>query len=174
LQLANVKGDTKKLSAQAIPMFSGGSSRIEVEISKYEYVVGKKEIEVDGYIIYIYSPEMIVFEKVRAICQQLPVYKEIIPSYSPRPRARDFYDIHLITTQHNIDPSTEENRQLLVNIFAAKRVPLKFIQHVQDNLEIHRLDWQNVLDTLSAKEDVEDFDFYVDYMLSQFQPLTFL
>ena len=26
---------------------------------------------------------------------------------------------------------------------------------------------------LGAKEDVEDFDFYVDFVLNQFQPLTF-
>jgi predicted nucleotidyltransferase component of viral defense system len=173
-QLAKVKGDTKKLSVQAIPMFPGGSSKIEVEISKYEFVEGKKEMEIDGYTIYIYSPEMIVFEKVRAICQQLPEYKSIIPSHSPRPRARDFYDIHLIMSQHKIDPTTEENKQLLINIFAAKRVPPEFIQHIHDNMDIHRLDWQNVLDTLSAKEDVEDFDFYIDYTLAQFQPLTFL
>jgi predicted nucleotidyltransferase component of viral defense system len=172
-QLAKATGDTKKLSGQAIPMFPGGSSRIEVEISKYEFVEGKKEMDVDGYTMYIYSPEMIVFEKVRAICQQLPEYRDIIPSHAPRPRARDFYDIHLIMTQHKIDPATQENKQLLTNIFAAKRVPLAFIQRIKDNLEIHRLDWQSVLDTLSAKEDVKDFDFYVSYTVEHFRPLTF-
>jgi hypothetical protein len=173
-QYEKFKGQATRLSSQAASLHPGGSPKIEIEISTYEYVGGKMETEVDGYKFYVYSPEMIVFEKVRAICQQLPEYREIIPSHSPRPRARDFYDIHLIMKQYHIEPTTKPNTELLMNIFAAKRVPLELIQHIQENLEIHRLDWQNVLDTLSAKEEVKDFSFYVDYVLARYQPVKFL
>ena len=172
-QFEKLKGDPDKLRREAIAILPNQSPKIEIEISKYEFVGDKREIDVDGYTIFIYSAEMIVFEKVRAICQQLPAYADIIPSHSPRPRARDFYDIHLIMTQHGINAGTEENKQLLTDIFAAKRVPLDFIQQIGDHLAIHRQDWQNVLDTISAKEDIEDFDFYVDFVLQQFQPLIF-
>lgn len=169
----SINGDSQKLSARAMKILPSGSPKIEVEISKYEYVDGKKAMDVDGYTIYIYSPEMIVFEKVRAICQQIPQYGEIVPSHSPRARARDFYDIHLIMLQHQINPSTDENKQILLSIFGAKRVPVEYIQLIKDNLEIHRLDWQNVLDTLSAKEEENSFDYYAQYVLEQFQSLTF-
>jgi hypothetical protein len=168
-----VSGDIEKLRRGAVAILPNSSPRIEIEISKYEYVRGKMEVDVAGFTIFVYSAEMIVFEKVRAICQQLPDYSSIIPSHSPRPRARDFYDIHLIMTQHRINPNSDENKQLLASIFSAKRVPLDFIQHIQDHLIIHRQDWQNVLDTVSAKEEIESFDFYVNYFLQEFQPLTF-
>lgn len=173
-QYDDAKGDIAKLSRSAISILPNGSPKIEIEISKYEYTGGKQPIDVDGYTIFIYSAEMIVFEKVRAICQQLPAYAEIIPSHSPRPRARDFYDIHLMMDQHKIDPTIEENKQLLSNIFAAKRVPLEFIQQIEHHLAIHKQDWQNVLDTISAKEDnVKEFDFYVNYVLNQFKSIPF-
>jgi len=162
-----------KLRRAAISIMPNGSPKFEIEISKYEYVGGKMETKVDGYQIYIYSPEMIVFEKVRAVCQQLPRYKEVISSHSPRPRARDFYDIYLLMDQYKIDPSAGDNKVLLSNIFSAKKVPVEFIQYIGDHLDIHRQDWQNVLDTLSAKEEVQPFDFYANFLLRQYQPLTF-
>jgi hypothetical protein len=30
--------------------------------------------------IYVYSPEMIVFEKIRAICQQMEEYGLVVPN----------------------------------------------------------------------------------------------
>jgi predicted nucleotidyltransferase component of viral defense system len=165
--------DIELLRKMAIPVLPNGSPKIEIEISKYEFVTGKIEANVDGYIIYIYSPEMIVFEKLRAICQQLPAYATVVPSHSPRPRARDFYDIYLMMHRHHIDPGSHENKDLIKNIFLAKRVPLEFIGEIHTNLELHRIDWQNVVDTLAASLDVEDFDFYAQYVLATFQPLTF-
>lgn len=172
-QYTSLQGDIGKIRKMAIPVLPNRSPKVEIEISKYEYVGKKVEAEVDGFIIYIYSPEMIAFEKLRALCQQLQAYKDIVPSFSPRPRARDFYDIHLIMEQFGIDPSTPENKELILNIFAAKRVPPGFIQQIPEHVDIHRQDWQNVLDTLSAREKVESFDFYVGYVMEKFGALTF-
>lgn len=166
-------GNLDKLRRTAMGILPNGSTRFEIEISKYEYTGGKVEAEVDGYHIFIYSAEMIVFEKLRAICQQLLQYAEVIPSHSPRPRARDFYDIYLLMNQHQINAASPDSKQLLQYIFEAKRVPTRFIKLIKDNLNIHRQDWQSVLDTLSAKEEVKSFDFYVDFVCSQFELLTF-
>jgi predicted nucleotidyltransferase component of viral defense system len=57
--------------------------------------------------VYAYSLEMIAAEKLRAICQQMPEYTVL---RTKRPRARDFYDIHQVITQHGIDLTTNENR----------------------------------------------------------------
>lgn len=172
-QVREAGDNLDKLRRNAIGVMPNGSTRFEIEISKYEYTGGKIETRVDGYQIYIYSAAMIVLEKLRAICQQLPQYTEVIPSHSPRPRARDFYDIYLLMDQHRIDPSTSESKELLTHIFAAKKVPTDFIQYIKDHIGIHLQDWQSVLDTISAKEEVQPFDFYVDFLLKHFEPLTF-
>jgi predicted nucleotidyltransferase component of viral defense system len=49
--------------------------RFTVDLSKYEYCAGKIEKELDDYTIYVYTPEMIVVEKLRAICQRMPAYQ---------------------------------------------------------------------------------------------------
>ncbi|MEJ0103129.1 MAG: nucleotidyl transferase AbiEii/AbiGii toxin family protein [Bacteroidota bacterium] len=121
--LTRLEGNLDKIRRGAIAIRPNQSSRVEIEISKYEYVGGKIEMEVEGHSFYIYSPQMIVFEKLRAICQQLPAYADIIPSHSPRPRARDFYDIHLICEQHKIDVNSPASKELVRLIFETKKVP---------------------------------------------------
>ena len=51
----------------------------------------------------VYTPEMIVLEKLRALCQSIPEYKTIIPSANIKGRARDFYDIWNICEMYPID-----------------------------------------------------------------------
>lgn len=53
-----------------------------IDISKFEYCDSKEEYDLEGYTIYVYTPEMILFEKIRAICQQMPEYKEIVSNPS--------------------------------------------------------------------------------------------
>src|SRR6266849_5077563 len=60
-----------------------------IQISKYEYCVGKRETELDDYTISVYAPEMLAIEKLRAICQQMPDYH--LRGHQT-PRAKDFYD----------------------------------------------------------------------------------
>jgi predicted nucleotidyltransferase component of viral defense system len=169
-----LEGNLEKIRRGAIVVRPNQSSKVEIEISKFEYVADKIEMEMDGHSFYIYSPQMIVFEKVRAICQQLPGYSAIIPQHSPRPRARDFYDIHLICEQYEIMVNTAASEDLLKNIFDAKKVPLDFMREIGNHTDIHRQDWQNVVDTLPATEraTVENFDFYLSFVLGKFKPFT--
>ena len=82
------KGNIDKLRRGAVSVNPDNSPVFELEFSKFEHVGQKVAIDVDGYKIYVYTPEMIVFEKLRAICQQIPEYKEVITSFTPRARAR--------------------------------------------------------------------------------------
>ena len=61
-------GDIINIRKNSIPVKPDLSPRVDIEISKYEYVGEKIETRVDGHTIYMYSPQMIVFEKIRAIC----------------------------------------------------------------------------------------------------------
>jgi Nucleotidyl transferase AbiEii toxin, Type IV TA system len=76
----------------------------KIDISPHEFCEGKVRREIDDYVIYVYSLEMIAAEKLRAICQQMPEYtfRRI-----KTPRARDFYDVHQIIAKHGIDLTKE-------------------------------------------------------------------
>jgi len=133
-----------------------------VQISKYEYCAGKREAELDDYMISVYTPDMLAIEKIRAICQQMPDYH--LRGHQT-PRARDFYDVHSLITGANIDLRTPTNVQLTRDIFAAKEVPLILIPRISEHREFHKQDWPAVEVTTSGK--LEEFDFYFDFVIDQ-------
>ena len=161
-------GQQRRLAVSVKPNMS---SVFEIEFSKYEYVGQKAQISVDNYTVYIYTPEMIVFEKVRALCQQLPQYAEVIPSHSPRARARDFYDIYFIMQNKEINVLDPANVELLKHIFASKKVPVEFIGEIKNNKSIHRDNWESVKDTVAPAEDLQDFDFYFNYVVDTYEQI---
>jgi hypothetical protein len=132
-----------------------------IDLSKCEYVKGKRELELDDYTIYVYSPEMIALEKLRAICQQMPGYTL---NRTPVPRARDFYDIHLIVNKTVIDLASDENLELARHIFAAKDVPINLLAKIPDYKEFHRADWDSV--RASTKGSLHDFDYYFSFVIT--------
>lgn len=163
-------GELERFRREALLLGPGNSTQFSIEISKFEFVKPKVTKELYGYTYYVYAPQMIVFEKVRAICQQLPAYKSIIPSHISRARARDFYDIYSVM-QHfsDIDVASPESREMLTEIFAVKKVPIEYIREIRNHLEIHRLDFESVKATV--REKTEPFDFYAQFMLNLFEPL---
>jgi hypothetical protein len=136
--------------------------KFSVDMSKGEYCKGKVERELDSYTIYVYSPEMIVVEKLRAICQQMPEYALRI---HPSPRARDFYDIWCVVTETGLNLATPEIFELAKHIFAAKKVPLVLLAKVSDQREVHRPDWPAVVS--SVAHSLRDFDFYFNFVVEQ-------
>ena len=143
------------------------SRKFKIDISKFEFCAGKVRKEMDGLTIYVYTPEMIVFEKIRAICQQMPEYASK-KKETARARARDFFDIHGVVEQFRIKPSSEENRRLLKNIFKAKKVPLELIKKIPEYREFHRSDFEAVKATIREGEKIQGtgFDFYFGYVVS--------
>lgn len=170
--------DVNALIRNALAIGKQNSTKLIVELSRFEYVGKKQPVDMDGFTFYIYTPEMIAFEKVRALCQQIPKYSEIVPNFNRRARARDFYDIYDLCTTFAIDPSENENLDLMLDIFKAKKVPVTFIRDVcnPENLELHANDWKSVEDTLGLadKKDLKPFSFYVEYFEKMFAKLTFL
>lgn len=162
-----------KMRRSSVVINPNNSPIFELEFSKFEFIGEKKAIELDGYKIYVYTPEMIVFEKLRAICQQIPEYKVIVPSFNSRARARDFYDIFIIMDSIGIDPNTDNNLELIVNIFAAKKVPISFISKIRENYHLHVDNWKSVVDTVPATEQLNDFDFYFNFVLDKIENLKF-
>ena len=149
----------------------GQRRTFKIDVSKFEYCQAKIPQDLDDYRIYIYSPEMLLFEKLRAICQQMPEYAEIVNSPSQSPRARDFFDIHTILEHFTIALVTPDNHELMRNIFAAKRVPLTLLGRIGAYRDYHRQDFASVEATVTPHVQLMDFDFYFDYVLTAIELL---
>jgi len=139
----------------------------KIDISKREYCDAKDETIFDNYVIYIYTPAMVVFEKLRAICQQMRECEEVCFITSDRkPRPRDFYDIHSVMQHFPIDIKSEDSAKLITAIFYAKAVPLDFIGLIVNYREFHRQGFQSLAATVRVSGELKYFDFYFDFVLS--------
>ncbi len=161
------KSNLEALLKRAITVREDQKKTFRVDISKYEFCNVKEPRELDGYRIYVYTPVMVIYEKLRAICQQMEAYNSIVPTHKPRARGRDFFDIHLLIEKLNLDDTLHdpENLILLKKIFAAKRVPLKLLSQIRNEAEFHRHVFQAVMATAATDYDLRDFDFYFDYVV---------
>ena len=156
--------DIEALRRSAMPL--GQGTKFSIDISKYEYTAGKVQVDLDGYAVFVYTPEMIVCEKLRAICQQMKEYGSVVKrNRSGGSRARDFIDIERVITVCDIDLATKENRALLANVFAAKRVRLSLLRNVDRYREFHRQNYDAVVATVKPGVALKEFDFYVDFVL---------
>ena len=168
-----ISDDQQNLRVNAVGIGPGSQKKIHrIEISKWEYCEPKRKEEVEHYTIYVYSPEMIVTEKLRAICQQMPEYSEFIGKSHSTARARDFFDIYTVTEHFMINITTTKNIQLLKDIFIAKQVSLDLIGKVKDYREYHRPDFAAVESTIKPNIILNDFDFYFDYVVDICNGLT--
>lgn len=157
--------DIFELRKYAIKIAQG--SKFLIDISRFEYVDQKQEVDFDGYRIFVYSPEMIVCEKLRAICQQMEEYGPIIKrGRAGTPRARDFLDIYILVDTLILSIDSPQNIDLLTEIFKAKKVPIEFLNHIEAQREFHRTSFPTVRNTVRAGMELKDFDFYFDYVLA--------
>lgn len=60
---------------------------------------------------------------------------------------------------------TEQNRSLLAHMFEAKKVPLGLLGVIGSYREFHRRDFSAVKDTVKAGVTLEEFDFYLEFVL---------
>lgn len=157
------KEDIDTLRRQALIVGEGQRRKFSVDFSKCEFCSDKVESEIDDYVVYMYTPAMIVVEKLRAICQQMPDY----PYGNHTPRARDFYDICLILThEEHIDFHSDALRTLLKHCFAAKEVDMTLLLNIptQGTYQFHEPDFYSLKDTISAQIELKEFSFYHDFV----------
>lgn len=160
--LAGAGGDVEKLRRTAVEIGPAHQRTFRVDFSKHEFCTPKRQGELNDYAIYVYTPEMLSLEKLRAICQQMEEY----PVQRNRsPRARDFYDIYVVLTQGNVDWATDSCLDLAKSIFAAKSVPLNLIGLIARYRDFHEQDWASVEN--SVKEKLQPFDFYVSFVIAE-------
>ncbi|MDT2559258.1 nucleotidyl transferase AbiEii/AbiGii toxin family protein [Lactococcus petauri] len=142
------------------------------DLSYDEYVENKLDYDLDGTKIYLYSPIMIVYEKIRASCQQLDEY----PLTTNKTRARDLYDIYKSLTNSKQMELREqvlsvENFYILENIFRVKEVPFSLMKKLETKKEDLKIDYEEkVLPQVSSRNQ-EDFEFIFDYNQKLFNDL---
>ncbi len=159
-----VKYDLATMRREAIRL--GEGSKFTIDISRYEYTADKQEYELDGYVIYAYPPEMIVSEKFRAICQQMPEYAEIIQRNGlGNQRARDFLDIEALVRMFDIDLTSERVRCMVEHMFAAKRVPLPLLGKIGQTRDFHAQGYEAVKASMKPGVEVKPFDVYFDFVV---------
>lgn len=172
-QAAKAGHELEKMRKTSLAV-AGTKKNMKIDISKYEYVSPATEAEIDDYIVRVYTPRMIVMEKLRAICQQLPEYQAIMHS-SISPRPRDFYDIYVICTtmDEHLDLSEDENWEMLQNFFSIKEVPLSFLLQIeeQQTRDFHEQEFSRVRDTVHQKEELQDFDVYYNFVVQLIAPI---
>ncbi|MBD2864641.1 nucleotidyl transferase AbiEii/AbiGii toxin family protein [Paenibacillus oceani] len=160
------------LSAKAIAT-SEMKKNITIDLGRFEYTGSKQFIDniegFEGYLIPIYTPTLIVLEKLRAICQQMEDYLVRIgkdPKFG-KPRPRDFYDIYTILESPKVEVNFNDPETLvhLTECFKAKRVPINLLSRVWETRSFHKLDEPRLKETIQIEESYQGFDFYFDYVL---------
>ena len=153
---------------RAVIVRDGGSTKFPIEISRNEYCEEKEAVLLDGYTIYAYTPAMLICEKLRAICQQMPEYRAIVKG-TPRSRGRDFLDIHNVAERFPLDFAEPRFRDTLRKVFAAKRVDVNLLRLVEspEVKEFHRADFETIRDTVRPGEEVQSYDFYHSYVVQK-------
>lgn len=163
-----------KMQRSALVVGTGQQRKFTIDISKYEYTAPKVSEELMGYVIYIYSPTMVLYEKLRAICQQMDEYKSIVATHSSQ-RARDFFDIYTIADK--LKSSSQlyeaENVEILKEIFRVKKVPLKLLGNITNQREFHR-DNFSAVEAAVTNFRLATYDYYFDYVVKLIEPLSSL
>ncbi|KYG29586.1 nucleotidyl transferase AbiEii/AbiGii toxin family protein [Alkalihalobacillus trypoxylicola] len=163
------KGNEVALSAKALAT-NQNKKNVKIDFGRFEYCGSTINKELDGFDIQIYTPELILYEKLRALCQQMPSYLISIKKDAKfgRPRPRDFYDIHTILTSNqipNLDFKSAESLEHFEKCFEAKKVPLYLIGEIKNTREFHKQDEAKLRDSILNKEGFKGFDFYFEFVL---------
>ncbi|UYB50357.1 nucleotidyl transferase AbiEii/AbiGii toxin family protein (plasmid) [Lysinibacillus capsici] len=170
------KDNAQKLSTMAVSM-EGNKKKIEIDISLEEYTEPRIAMEIEEYTIYLYSPLMIVYEKIRALCQQLPDYPL---ASKEKTRARDLYDIYSaisVMLKKNDEDLRQEilnpkNLYILQEMFAAKDVSYDLMKKIRDYKEELKRDYEDrVVPQIPNDESVPDFEFLFEYNLEIIEEL---
>lgn len=159
-----LQDNNRALRLNAIEVGPNHKRIFTISISKLEYCTPKRQSELDYYTVYVYTPEMIVFEKLRAVCQQMTEYA---PNSTKTARARDFFDVYTVMENFKMDLASPNNVSLLRNIFDAKKVPLSLIGQIPRYREYHRPDFASVEATVKPNIKLQTFDFYFDYLIDK-------
>ena len=164
----DLAGDEGRLRTAALTVVDENGKKFPIEISKHEYVEEKVEELVDDLTVYAYSPQMLVSEKLRAICQQMVEYARVLKKHST-PRGRDFLDIHTVSEYFKVDFTAPQFHHTVRKVFEAKRVDVQLLGKIGDKgIEaFHRSDFVSIAPTIRPGFQLQSFEFYYQYVVEK-------
>jgi len=165
------QGNHGALASKSLALVGAGKT-ISIDFGKHEYVGDITTTELLHYNIPIYTPTLIVLEKLRAICQQMDIYNKSIGKENfGKPRPRDFYDIYSVMTTPGIVVNLQnaETMYHLKECFKVKRVPLNLISQIHTTRDFHRLEESKLKDSILDQSTYRGFDFYFDFVIGLIQ-----
>lgn len=169
------QGDIGKLRNHAVMIGPEGGKRFEIDISRFEYCGHRRIVMFNDYELYAYSTESIICEKLRAICQQMPEYNEVVKrNRQIQGRSGDFLDICAILDRFPFDIEASDFRGLLCETFKAKRVPLGLLRRISETYSVQESDFVRVLATVRSSENLQSFQTYFNRVVefcSRLEPL---
>lgn len=162
--------DVEVMRREAIML--GQGTKFTIDISRHEYIKDKVPHELDEHTIYVYSPAMIVCEKLRAICQQMEEYAVVINRNGlGNQRARDFIDIEVLIRKFNIDLSQPELMELVSEMFKIKKVPLQLLGNIKETKSFHSIGYLEVKAAMKPGIKVESFEYYFEFVVDNLDKL---
>lgn len=166
-EYAKYRDDDEALRRHSKSIGPNGSPKFKIDISRHESCDGRVPKVVDNFRVFVYSPEMIVAEKLRAICQQMDEYGPVVKRTRPTAaRARDFVDIHTVCARFPIDLSADTTGELVRRTFGKKHVPPVLLSRIAFYRELHAQGFQAVRDTVRPGIELLVFDAYFDFVVS--------
>lgn len=115
-----LKNDHERKQRSAEVVGPNQRKKFKVDFSKYEFCDSKQVFDLDGFSVFVYSTKLLAAEKLRAICQQMAEY----PFGTKGPRARDFFDIHVVSTSEKLDWQDKKFAAVVKKCFKSKQVDL--------------------------------------------------
>lgn len=148
-----------KRRAALIPE-GAASSRIFFDVSEHEYCASVQRVEISGSNVASYTGQLLVAEKIRAICQQHGAY----PYGRKKNRARDYYDIYQLVRKYRSPEFYHELLAVIPLVFQAKQVDQALILRIfdPDFVAYQRSHFISVEASVSGK--TEPFDFYAEQL----------
>lgn len=161
-----IHSHSQDLRRRSMPVNVFNGRTFTIEFSRHEYCEPSESVNIAGSRAIVYSPFLILIEKIRAICQQMPDYRAIVPTMKPRPRPRDFFDIfNLVEKRKLTDEITKETSlQVITHVFEAKRVPLQLLDRIEESRDFHEQGFPALVATIPADNKIEPFGFYFDFV----------
>lgn len=164
-----IRDNPQALAREALTIHGPGkSTKLTIDISKYEFVDDMELKEVNGFECRVYSLRLIVAEKLRALAQQMP---EAFPPNRRKARARDFFDIFTLCSGKEPTVLRSDFNEILAKTFAAKSVPLDLLGKFGGERALHEPDWPSVRDTsIGAGEEFDPYFNYVVNLADRYKP----
>lgn len=176
-EIQETNNDIDSLRKKSISLGKNEKKEMKIDISKYEFIEDAIIVECDeDSLINVYSLKMIVIEKLRAICQQMPEYKEKM-NVKVSPRPRDFYDIYTIIEENDglkDDLSSSESKKMINEVFKIKDVPVELLERIKfkDTKTFHEKDFGTVIQAIHVSSNLKNFGFYYHYVCKLVEELN--